>query len=205
MAAKKSPEKRPDEPQDLEALLSRLDEIASTKGAKVSVDEVYRAIGERSFGPLLLVVGLIGMTPISAIPTAPSILALLVALIAGQLLVGRQTLWLPKRMLRMSLSSARLHRSLGAIRKPVHALDAVMRPRLCFLTGKVGARVVALACVAVAATVPPLELLPFVAVVPATAIAAFGLGLVTRDGIVISLAFAATFGALALVGRQFLA
>jgi hypothetical protein len=201
MAAEKPAEK----PQDLEDLLSRLEDIASTKGAKVSVDEVYRAVGERSFGPLLLVVGLVGMTPISAIPTAPSILALLVILIAGQLLVGRHSLWLPKRVLKMSLSAGKFRRSLAAVRRPVHALDSVMHPRLCFLTGGIGHRVVALACVVVAATVPPLELLPFVAVVPATAIAAFGLGLVTRDGIVISLAFAATFGALALVGRQLLA
>lgn len=194
-----------DAPQDLEDLLTRLEQIAQSRGDKVSVQEVYDTIGERSFGPLLLAVGLIGMTPISAIPTAPSLLAAIVTLIAGQLLFGRHTLWLPKRVLKLSISSTRLHKSLRTIRRPVHALDNLMRPRLCFLTGRIGARAVAFACIAVAATVPPLELLPFVAVVPATAICAFGLGLVTRDGVVVSLAFAATGGALALVGRQLLA
>jgi hypothetical protein len=192
-------------PEDLEDLLTRLERIAQRHGPKVSVQEVYDAVGERSFGPLLLVVGLVGMTPISAIPTAPTILAALVVLIAGQLLLGRHTLWLPKRLLKLSISSAKLRKSLGTIRRPVHALDRVTRPRLCVLTGRLGARLVALACVVVAATVPPLELLPFVAVVPAAAICAFGLGLVTRDGIIVSVAFAATAGALALVGRQFLA
>ena len=105
----------------------------------------------------------------------------------------------------LSISSSKFRKSLRTIRRPVRALDNVVRPRLCFLTGRIGARAVALACIVVAATVPPLELLPFVAAVPATAICAFGLGLVTRDGIVVSLALAATGGALALVGRQLLA
>src|SRR5688500_9271169 len=88
--------------EDLEALLDELDRVAATEGPKVSVGEVYRAIGERSFGPLLLLAGLLGMTPVSAIPGAPTTLAVITVLITVQLLFGRRTLWLPSQIGRAS-------------------------------------------------------------------------------------------------------
>jgi hypothetical protein len=191
-------------PKDLEGLLNELNQVALTAGDKVSVREVYCAVGERSFGPLLLVAGLLGMTPVSAIPGAPTALALVTLLIAGQLLFGRRTLWLPQRLLNLSVPSARLTATVKVARRPARFVDRVVRPRLTVLTGGVADRIVAAACVLVALAVPPLELLPLVAFVPATAIAAFGLGLVARDGLLILLAFAASAGTLFLIGRQLL-
>lgn len=191
-------------PKDLEGLLNELNEVARKAGDKVSVREVYCAVGERSFGPLLLVAGLLGMTPVSAIPGAPTALALVTLLIAAQLLFGRRTLWLPKRLLDLSTPAGRLMTTVKVARKPARVIDRVVKPRLGFLTGRVADRIVAAACVLVALAVPPLELLPFVAFVPATAIAAFGLGLVARDGLLILVAFAASAGTLFLIARQLL-
>ncbi|WP_309092779.1 exopolysaccharide biosynthesis protein [Phenylobacterium sp.] len=191
-------------PKDLEGLLNELNEVARKAGDKVSVREVYCAVGERSFGPLLLVAGLLGMTPVSAIPGAPTALALVTLLIAAQLLFGRRTLWLPKRLLDLSTPAGRLMATVKVARKPARVIDRVVKPRLGFLTGRVADRIVAAACVLVALAVPPLELLPFVAFVPATAIAAFGLGLVARDGLLILVAFAASAGTLFLIARQLL-
>lgn len=190
--------------QDFEALLNELARVATSSGRKVSVEDVYCAIGERSFGPLLLVVGLLGMTPVSAVPSAPTVLAVVTILIAGQLLLGRRTLWLPSPLLRLSISADKVKRAVKIARKPAHAVDRLARPRLTFLTGRIADRLVALACVLVAACVPPLELLPFVAFVPAAAIAAFGLGLVTRDGLVVLLALLLSGGALGLIAWQLL-
>lgn len=190
--------------RDLDDLLGELEEAARTKGRKVSVEEIHELLGERSFGPLLLLAGLLGMTPVSAAPTAPSILALIVILVAGQLLIGRERLWLPRRLLHLSVDAEKLRKSVALARRPARILDRIVRPRLCFMTGRAGQRASALACVLVAATTPPLELLPFVAIVPAAAIAAFGLGLVTRDGAVLAGAFAASVAALAAAARQLL-
>lgn len=189
-------------PEDLEALLNKLNEVAVKAGDRVSVREVYCAIGERSFGPLLLAAGLLGMTPVSAIPGAPTVLAVVTLLIAGQLLLGRRTLWLPRRLLDLSVRGDRLKATVRIARKPARLVDRVVKPRLAVLTGGLADRIVAATCVLVALAVPPLELLPFVAFVPATAIAAFGLGLVARDGLLILIAFAASAGTLALIARQ---
>ncbi len=193
-----------DKAQDLENLLDELDEVASSKGPKVSVEEVYRAIGERSFGPLLLIAGLLGMTPVSAVPGAPTALAIVTILVAGQLLIGRKTFWLPKRLLKLSVAAGRLTKTVKVARRPAAFVDRLVRPRLAILTGGVADRIVALVCVLVAAAIPPLELLPLVAFIPATAIAAFGLGLIARDGALILIAFLASVGTLGVLAKQFL-
>ncbi len=53
-------------------------------------DEIVEAVGERSFGSILLLAGIITLTPlIGDIPGVPSIMGLIVFLIAIQLLIGR--------------------------------------------------------------------------------------------------------------------
>jgi hypothetical protein len=190
--------------QDLEDLLDELEDVASTKGPKVSFGEVYHAIGERSFGPLLLIAGLLGMTPVSAVPGAPTALAVVTILVGGQLLVGRRTFWLPKRLLKLSAGADKLKKTVKVARRPAAFVDRLVRPRLVILTGGVADRIVALVCVLVAVAIPPLELLPLVAFIPATAIAAFGLGLIARDGVLILIAFLASVGTLGLLAKQLL-
>src|SRR5690349_15446002 len=94
--------------QDLEGVLRTLERSAKSNGAKVSVDEIIETVGPRSFGPLLLLCGLLGMTPVSAIPTAPSILALITILIAAQMVFGRQTVWVPRFLGKLSVKAERL-------------------------------------------------------------------------------------------------
>lgn len=182
---------------DLEGVLGELKKAAESNGAKVSVGEIVEAFGHRSFGPLLLLTGLLGMTPVSAVPTAPTALALIAILIAGQLLFGRKTIWLPRVLETMSVKAARVDQAVCAARKPARIADRVTKPRLAALTGPLADRLVALAIVVIAACVPPLELLPFVAFVPALAIAVFGLALTTRDGLLTLIALTLSAGAVA--------
>lgn len=187
--------------QNLDQLLDELGELAERdKGKKTSFEEVYCAIGERSFGPLLLVCGLFMMTPVAAIPTAPTLLALVTILIAVQILFGRERLWIPKRMLKLSIKAEKLEKTVRIARKPARLIDKLVRPRLSFLTIPPIHRAVAAAAIVVAISVPPLELLPLAAIVPAFAIFAFGLGLIARDGLLILLA-----GAISLTAMGFAA
>jgi hypothetical protein len=190
--------------QDLEDVLGELKTAAHSNGRKVSVGEIVDAFGRRSFGPLLMLCGLLGMTPVAAVPTAPSTLAVITALIAGQLLFGRERIWLPRVLERLSVRAERVDQAVRVARKPVRVVDRIVRPRLLVLTGPVGDRVVALACVLVAAIVPPLELLPFVAFIPALAIATFGVGLIARDGLVVLIALVMSTGALGFAAWKFL-
>lgn len=190
--------------QDLEDLLDRLTTAAEKGERKVSVADVLDEFGRRSFGPLLLLAGLLGMTPVSAMPGAPSTIALVVLLLAGQIVLGRRSPWLPRAILKLRIKCEHLHRTVEVAKRPARFVDNFVRPRLTFLTGPGVDRLVAAVCVLIALTVPPLEFLPLVAIVPSAAIAAFGLGLVARDGAVLLAAFALSGGAVFLLARQLL-
>lgn len=181
--------------ETLEGLIGRLDKAAGANGAKLSVGELVEAIGRRSFGPLLLLGGLLGMTPVAAIPTAPTIIALVNILIAGQLLFGRDAIWLPKWLANLSVKAGRVKKAVKVARKPATVVDKVARPRLAVLTGPLADRVVAGVCVLIAAATPPLEFLPFVAFVPSLAIATFGLALIARDGLLVLIGLLVSAGA----------
>lgn len=192
------------ESRDFSDLIDDLDEAAADNGAKVSVEEILDTVGRRSFGPLLLLAGLLGMTPVAGIPSVPSIIAIMVLLVAGQMLIGRETIWLPKFLLRLSVKAEKLRGAAKIARKPAGFVDGLVRPRLAVMTGLLVERLVALVLVVVAAATPPLELLPFVAFFPSLAIVAFGLGLVARDGLMVLLSLLIALGIFGFAGWQLL-
>jgi hypothetical protein len=76
-------------PTDLEGLLDQLED-AGNGDTEISVREVRDAIGRRAFAPLLLLVSLLGFTPLGGIPGVPTTLAVIVILIAGQVALSRR-------------------------------------------------------------------------------------------------------------------
>jgi len=184
--------------QDLESLIVQLEKACGAR-PRVSVREVEQAIGERSFGPLLLVPGLIALTPIGIIPGLPTVIAAVVVLIAGQLVLGRHEFWIPRFIAERSVKGKRLTQSLERARPAARVIDRVLKPRLRHLTGAVATRLSALVCLLIACLIPPLELIPFGVAAPAAAIAAFGLGLTTRDGLLVLIALLASAASVGLV------
>lgn len=162
---------------------------------RVSVNDVVNAVGRRSFGPLLLVAGLITLTPIIGdIPGMPTLMAVLVLLVSVQLLAGREAFWLPGFLLKRSLSRQKFNKGLQLMKKPARWVDGLLRVRLPWLTGYIGIRVTALICLMIALAMPPMEFIPFSANGAGLALVLLGLGLVARDGIVLLLGLA-LFGA----------
>jgi hypothetical protein len=192
-----------DRPRCLTGVLEELE--ASLAGRdQTSIAEIQQAIGERSFGPLLLVMGLMPLSPLGLVPTLPTMFAIAVALVAGQLVIGRDRFWLPRQIAGRSMPAARVRRAIRLARRPARWLDRVVRPRLQILTGAVWTRAVAVACIVVAFAIPPLELVPFGVAVPAAAITAFGLGLTARDGALVLVALVASVGGISLVALALL-
>ena len=163
------------------------------ENAQVSVDDVVHAVGRRSFGPLLLLAGLITLAPIIGdIPGMPTLMAVLVLLTSSQLLVGRETFWLPKWLLNRSLSRQKFDKALHYMKKPAKWVDGLLGVRLAWMTGYIGIRVTAFACLLVALAMPPMEFIPFSANGAGLALTLFGLGLVARDGLMLTLGFLLT-------------
>lgn len=182
----------PTDATNLTELIETLKQM-ERESPKVSVEDIVNAVGRRSFGPLLLIAGLITLAPvIGDIPGMPTLMALLVLLVSTQLLAGRKTFWLPKWLLNRSVSRNRFDKALHAIKKPAQWVDGLLGTRLKWMSGYMGMRATALACLLVALAMPPMEFIPFSANGAGLALTLFGLGLVARDGLVLSLGFLIT-------------
>lgn len=174
-----------------EQVLDLIDQSAADQD-RVSLGMILEAVGGRSFGPLLLVAGIILASPLSAIPGMPTTVGSLLLLTAGQLLLRRRHLWLPRWLLRRSIGRERLVKSIAWLRKPARAVDRRVRPRLPGLIQSAGLAVIALLCILIASVLPFMELVPLSAHVAGVAVTAFGLSLIARDGLMALVAMAVT-------------
>ncbi len=182
--------------RNLEQLFKHIASLADQKGA-VSLGIVVESVGHRSFGPLLLVIGLTLASPLSGIPGMASVSAAFILLIAVQLLIGRDYFWLPRWLLDRSLSRDQILTALRWVTPPARFVDRLTRPRLTLLVRRAGAYLTAALCVCIALVMPVFELVPFSASAIGLALAALGLALVAQDGLLALIAFAvigATFG-----------
>lgn len=160
---------------------------------QVSINDIMNAVGRRSFGPLLLVAGLITLAPvISAIPGIPTFMALLVLLVSAQLLAGRTTFWLPKWLLNRSVSRKGFDKAIYIMKKPANWVDGLVGVRLQWMKSDVGVRAIAIACLLIALAMPPMEFIPFSVNGAGVALLLFGLGLVAHDGLLLALGFVTT-------------
>ena len=175
---------------DLTHLLKELDEAGQDK--KVTVRDLRDGIGRRAFAPMLLLASLLGVTPLGGIPGVPTTLALIVLLIAGQLALGRDSVWAPRRLLDMHIDAGKLQRAVRALKPLAQRVDKVIRPRLTVLTDPPFSWVIVAACVLLALSVPPLEFIPFVDWPLWGAMVAFSLALFAHDGVLALVAFALT-------------
>jgi hypothetical protein len=186
----------PDDPKSVGDILDRIEELAKDD-RDVSLGHVAEALGSRGFGPFLLIPALIDISPVGGIPGLPTLLGAIIALTAAQLLLGRKHLWLPDFLGRRSLSSEKTCKTIAKLRGLARFLDRWFHGRLPKFTQGPFVRVAAAICILLALTVPPLELLPFATTAPMAAIAAFGLALLVRDGLLMLIATALAAAAVA--------
>lgn len=171
------------------ALLDGLEKTA--KSDCVSVSDILDEFGDRAITPFILIAALILITPISGIPTVPTFAAIVMVLLAGQALIGRQRLWLPDFVRRQEIKGEKLRRGVSWLRKPAAFVDRHSRRRLRVLT-KGPARVLNLLIITVIPIGwPPLELLPMVTSIGAGTVALLAFGLFVRDGLYVLLGYVA--------------
>lgn len=182
-----------DTPKNLTDLLDDLHEQVDGD-SKVSVGDILDAFGSRAFGPLLAVPGLIGLSPLGALPGAPAIIAIFVVLVAGQHMVGLDHPWLPKRLTKRSVSMEKWEKARDKMRPWARRVDRLLKPRLEWLTGRAMERVISVVTIGLAVSMFPLGFIPFAVAAPAGAILLFGLALSARDGLAVALALVVTGG-----------
>ena len=156
--------------------------VNETSGDFVTARDMLNAVGRRSYGPVLLLLGFISISPLTIIPGANWLVALIILVISGQILIGMRYPWVPARLLKFEFRRGDLLKGVEMSEGHVRRIDAVLRPRLTFLTDPPFAQAIALVCIAAALVSFPLGFVPFGPVLPGIAVLLFGLGLTARDG-----------------------
>lgn len=180
------------EPTDLEGICDLIARADVDHDGKITVHEIMSLIGERSFGPMILVPGFIGLSPIGAIPFVPLVTSILVLAITGQILLGHRHIWLPGFLLHRSLPAPRVLQGVDKFRPIARFVDYFLIPRLSFLTMGPFFYILSLFCFLVALITPILEVIPLGGIPPNAAIVAFALAITARDGLWALFAFGFT-------------
>lgn len=159
----------------------------------VAFGDVVEAVGSGSFGPLLLLCGLIIVAPvIGDIPGVPTIMGFVVLLISGQQLLGREQFWFPAWIRRRSVKSTTIEKLAGRSRTPARFVDRFVCRRMdCLVSGPAIAAIAGVSFLIALAT-PLMELVPLSANGAGVILTSFGLALVARDGVLAIAGFALT-------------
>lgn len=148
---------------------------------QMRLQDLMDGLGERSFGFVLLLFGV--LSAIAIIPGLATITAIPLLFFGLQMLAGYRTPWLPKFISERSFAKADL---LATVERAVPAMrwvETISRPRLQFLIGRFGERLLGLLVfiLAVVIALPG----PGTNFAPGVAIAFMAIAIIERDGLLV--------------------
>ena len=170
----------------LSDVLDRLEH--SVRGESVTVQEVVAELGQKSFASLMLIFSLISTSPASAIPGITAMVAGIVFILAVQMILGRQCVWLPGFIRRRRMSKAKLCKGIGWLRRPVAFVERFLKARLVFLMHRPWLLVPLVLILLLTLAMPFMEVVPTSGSIASAVIALFAAGLLTRDGALVLVA-----------------
>jgi hypothetical protein len=185
-----------------EHILNKINEAADQHDP-LTFGDVMDVLGQQSFAPILLLIGLVMAVPGPAdIPGVPVVLGLLVITVAGQIVLHREHLWIPAWIERKKVRASQARKMVAWVRTPAQWMDWLAKPRYQWLVNRTGSSLVAIACILIAMTTPVLEFVPFSANVAGAAIAAFAIALLAKDGLLAGVAISLSLAIVGLVVFQ---
>lgn len=194
--------KRRPPPGTMERVFSDL--CNSIEDDKVTVGHILDALSHRSFGPLLLFPSVIAVLPVvGALPGVSMGMAAFAFLVSIHFLINRRSLWLPERVRRLSMSSAKFKKWVGWSTPTFRRVDKVLHRRFQMMLRSPWPFLISLLCVLLSIAMGIGALVPGGIVLPALALAVLALGLTAHDGLVLAagvfVAVAGLFGLYVLV------
>ncbi|MDB5423488.1 MAG: hypothetical protein JWQ29_904 [Phenylobacterium sp.] len=152
--------------------------VAEREAETVSIAELTELFGGRALGALLLVFGLACTLPLP--PGGTTIFGAPLVLLAPQLVIGARAPWLPRRLRERTIATIHLKHGLPKALVWLERVEAVSRPRLPFLFGALGERLIGVVCTLLALVL--ILPIPLGNMLPAAAVSVLSLALVQRDG-----------------------
>jgi hypothetical protein len=164
------------------SLAANLRALLRRRRARMSLGDLTTSVDRGdNLGPVLFVLTLPVLAPLP--PGVSVVLAVPLLLVALQIVVGRQDLWLPKWLSARTFEQKALAKLLRRALPAIERLESLAKPRLRVLTGFVGSRIIGLACTLIAMVL--ILPIPFANLVPALAMGCLSLGLMRKDGLLV--------------------
>ncbi|MGP9818935.1 exopolysaccharide biosynthesis protein [Salinarimonas sp. NSM] len=165
------------------ALSDVLDQLEQTAhGESITIEEVVEHLGTKSFAALMLVFSLISTSPASAIPGLTATVAVIVFILAVQMILGRDRVWLPDFVTRRRMSTQKLCKGVSWMRRPVRFVERFLGSRLTFLVHRPWLYLPLTLILALTLFMPFMEIVPTSGSIASAVIALFAAGLLVRDG-----------------------
>jgi hypothetical protein len=189
--------------QDLASLIQRVEQLTYING-EICLEDLVKVVGNRWFGPLLMIPGLVLVVPgVGDIPGVSILMGLVVLLLSVQAIIDRSRVWLPRWMARRCVSERRVLKAIRWMRKPAAFIDRHTRRRMTWAVKHAFIYVIAANCIVIAAMMPVLELIPGSGFLSGTAITNFGLALLAQDGLIALVAIACSLGVVGMLISNF--
>lgn len=170
--------------------------IDDCEGEEISVGDLLDMFGDRSFGPIITLLGLlVVLPPLGGIPGLPMIVGCIILLFSLQIMFGAHRIWMPGFIEDRSIECSKLEEAEDRVKPWLKRIDRLITERLKWATGKTATYLAAIAVSLLSLTLIPLELVPFAVAIPGIVIVLFGLALVARDGALMLAGFAGTAAA----------
>ena len=172
-----------------------LRQLAAEPGhERVSVQDLFAALGDRALAALLFVFAVPNVIP--SPPGLSTILGVPLLFLSTQLLLGRKA-WLPVLVARRSMARSDFEGLLSRVLPWLERAEKLLQPRLSAIALPPMEYFVGLVCLALAVIlVLPI---PFGNIPPALAIALMALGILERDGVWVLAGLLVTFLSLTVV------
>lgn len=159
---------------------SFIDTIVSLKSVGnetgTSVRTIVDQLDERAFGLLILLFAIPCLVP--GLPGA-QLIAIPIFLLAGQMVLGKSEVWLPRAALDASVRRSWIDAIAGFVDKRLRWTEKLSKPRLISLTSGYSERVIGVIIGLAAVTI----MLPITNTIPSLAITFAAVGLLQRDGL----------------------
>ncbi len=154
----------------------------------VSIRDIMTSISRISFTPLLLLPAISLVTPLSGIPLFATAMGMIISLVSLQMILHRDEIWLPEKILGLSVKSKRLRGALAHTEPFAQWLDNRARNRLTFLAEPPFVLVPQMFCLLSGLAMPFLEFIPFSSSLMGLSVALLAFGMLARDGIILLIA-----------------
>lgn len=162
----------------------------------ITFRDIVAAVGSRSYGALLLILGAVSISPLTILPGANWFVAAITLLVSLQMTFSAQHLWLPRQVLDVRLQRASIKATVTRLRPIARLFDMLLKPRLTPLARAPWMNAAGLVSAAAALATFPLGLVPLGPVAPGVAITMIGLGLFFKDGLIVLIGLATVAAAL---------